>query len=84
MLFADEPTGALDSTTGREVLALLRGMVDRAGQTIVMVTHDPFAASYADRVVFLADGRVVGELHDPTPQAVAERMAHLETSGGVW
>jgi putative ABC transport system ATP-binding protein len=84
VLFADEPTGALDSTTGREVLTMLRRMVDDAGQTIVMVTHDPYVTSYADRVVFLADGRVAGELLDPTPQAVAERMANLESSGGVW
>ncbi|GIJ48020.1 ABC transporter ATP-binding protein [Virgisporangium aliadipatigenens] len=84
VLFADEPTGALDSTTGREVLVLLRRMVDSGGQTIIMVTHDPYVTSYADRVVFLADGRVAGELDDPTPRAVAERMAHLESSGGVW
>jgi putative ABC transport system ATP-binding protein len=83
VLFADEPTGALDSATGREVLAMLRRMVDGAGQTIIMVTHDPYVTSYADRVVFLADGRVAGELYDPTPQAVAERMTRLETSGGV-
>jgi putative ABC transport system ATP-binding protein len=78
VLFADEPTGALDSKTGREVLTLLRGLVDREGQTIVMVTHDPLAASYADRVVFLADGRVADELHGPTPQTVAARMTNLE------
>ena len=78
VLFADEPTGALDSTTGREVLTLLRGLVDRDRQTIVMVTHDPLAASYADRVVFLADGRVVDELHRTTAQSVAARMAGLE------
>jgi putative ABC transport system ATP-binding protein len=78
VLFADEPTGALDSTTGREVLTLLRGLVDREGQTIVMVTHDPVAASYADRVVFLADGRVADELSGPTPQTVAARMTGLE------
>jgi putative ABC transport system ATP-binding protein len=83
VLFADEPTGALDSVTGREILTLLRTMVDEAGQTIIMVTHDPYVTSYADRVVFLADGRVAGELFDPTPQAVAERMAHLETSEGA-
>ncbi|SQD94103.1 ABC transporter related [Parafrankia sp. Ea1.12] len=78
VLFADEPTGALDSTTGREVLTLLRGLVDRDGQTIVMVTHDPVAASHADRVVFLADGRPAGELRDPTPRTVAARLAGLE------
>jgi putative ABC transport system ATP-binding protein len=83
VLFADEPTGALDSATGREVLTMLRRMVDGAGQTIIMVTHDPYVTSYADRVVFLADGRVAGELFDPTPQAVVERMTRLETAGGV-
>jgi len=80
VLFADEPTGALDTRTAREVLNLLRASVDQAGQTIVMVTHDPVAASYADRVVFLADGRLVGELYRPSPEAVAERMTHL----GAW
>ena len=79
VLFADEPTGALDSTTGREVLALLRGLVDREGQTIVMVTHDPVAAAHADRVLFLADGRIVDELASPTPSTVAARMTTLET-----
>jgi putative ABC transport system ATP-binding protein len=80
VLFADEPTGALDSRTGREVLALLRAMVDTREQTVVMVTHDPFAAAQADRVVFLADGRVAAEMAAPTPQAVAERMTALETA----
>jgi putative ABC transport system ATP-binding protein len=80
VLFADEPTGALDTRTAREVLNLLRASVDQAGQTIVMVTHDPVAASYADRVVFLADGQLVGELRNPTAEAVAERMTHL----GAW
>ncbi len=80
VIFADEPTGALDTRTARDVLGLLRGAVDRAGQTVVMVTHDPVAASYADRVVFLADGRLVGELTQPTAAAVAERMTHL----GAW
>jgi putative ABC transport system ATP-binding protein len=80
VLFADEPTGALDTRTAGEVLGLLRGSVDGAGQTVVMVTHDPVAASYADRVVFLADGRLVGELLGPTAEAVAERMTHL----GAW
>ena len=79
VLFADEPTGALDSTTGREVLTLLRRLVDHVGQTIVMVTHDPYVTSFADRVVFLKDGRIAGELLDPTPQAVAERMTRLES-----
>jgi putative ABC transport system ATP-binding protein len=80
VLFGDEPTGALDSTTSREVLTMLRELVDRDGQTIVMVTHDPVAAARADRVVFLVDGRVEGELHRPTGEAVAARMAGLETS----
>jgi putative ABC transport system ATP-binding protein len=79
VVFADEPTGALDVTTSREVLALLRGMVDGNGQTVVMVTHDPRAAGYADRVLFLADGRILGELERPTPEAVAARLTALET-----
>ncbi|MFD5265523.1 ABC transporter ATP-binding protein [Streptomyces sp. NPDC058335] len=79
VLFGDEPTGALDSTTGREVLALLRGMVDEEGRTVVMVTHDPVAASYADRVVFLVDGRVHGELTGVDAGTVAARMAELES-----
>ncbi|MCT2589008.1 ABC transporter ATP-binding protein [Streptomyces sp. N2-109] len=74
VLFADEPTGALDTRTAAEVLGLLRETVRDAGQTIVMVTHDPVAASYADRVIFLADGRLVDELRAPTADAVAERM----------
>jgi putative ABC transport system ATP-binding protein len=78
VLFADEPTGALDSATGREVLRLLRDVVDRHGQTIVMVTHDPIAAAHADRAIFLADGRIVDELRQPTAQVVAERMIRLE------
>ncbi|MER7954770.1 ABC transporter ATP-binding protein [Streptomyces sp. NPDC096030] len=80
VLFADEPTGALDSGTSREVLKLLRELVDRDGRTIVMVTHDPVAAASADRVVFLVDGRVEGELHAPTAERVAARMAGLETT----
>jgi putative ABC transport system ATP-binding protein len=78
VVFADEPTGALDTRTGRGVLELLRQVVDDLGQTVVMVTHDPVAASYADRVLFLADGRFVGELTDPTAGRVAERMTRLE------
>ncbi|MER8062005.1 ABC transporter ATP-binding protein [Streptomyces sp. NPDC094022] len=78
VIFADEPTGALDSRTAREVLALLRGVVEQHGQTVIMVTHDPVAASYSQRVVFLADGRVTGELFDPTAESVALRMAALE------
>ena len=64
-MFADEPTGNLDSRSGAEVLSLLRRSVDEFGQTVVMVTHDPVAAAFTDRVVFLADGRVVDELRDP-------------------
>jgi putative ABC transport system ATP-binding protein len=77
VVFADEPTGALDSRTGAELLAFLRTAVDELGQTVVMVTHDPVAASYADRVVFLADGRVVDELFDPTRDGVLETMKRL-------
>ncbi|MET8713993.1 MULTISPECIES: ABC transporter ATP-binding protein [Streptomyces] len=76
VLFGDEPTGALDSRTGREVLELLRSMAD-AGQTVIMVTHDPVAASYADRVVFLADGSIRDELHAPAADRVAARMTAL-------
>ncbi|MGW8364968.1 ABC transporter ATP-binding protein [Streptomyces wedmorensis] len=83
VLFGDEPTGALDSTTSREVLDMLRDLVDRDGQTIVMVTHDPAAAARADRVVFLVDGRLAGELPSPTVETVAARMAGLETDGGT-
>ncbi|MGC4815785.1 ABC transporter ATP-binding protein [Micromonospora sp. DT228] len=79
VLFGDEPTGALDSTTSREVLTMLRAMADEQRQTIVMVTHDPVAASYADRVVFLADGHLNGELEAPTAEAVAARMTQMET-----
>jgi putative ABC transport system ATP-binding protein len=78
IIFADEPTGNLDSRSGIEVLGLLRRSVREMGQTIVMVTHDPAAASYADRVVFLADGAVIDEMHDPTQARVLERMSQLE------
>ncbi|MEE1783455.1 ABC transporter ATP-binding protein [Streptomyces sp. SP17BM10] len=77
VLFADEPTGALDRATGHEVLALLRAGVDEDGQTCVMVTHDPVAAGYADRVVLLADGVVVDELERPTAALVGERLSRL-------
>jgi len=77
VVFADEPTGALDSRSGREVLALLRATVDRGGRTLVMVTHDPSAAAWADRVVFMADGRLAGELLAPSAEAVAERLTGL-------
>jgi putative ABC transport system ATP-binding protein len=78
VVLADEPTGALDSTTARDVLGLLRDSVDTLGQTVVMVTHDPVAASYADSVVFLVDGRVAGRMDQPTADAVAGQMAHLD------
>ena len=74
IIFADEPTGNLDSKAGAEVLRFLRQAVDQLNETIVMVTHDPTAASTADRILFLADGRVVDEMHDPTPERVLERM----------
>ena len=74
IVFADEPTGNLDSRTGAEILAFMRLAVRELGQTIVMVTHDPVAASYADRVVFLADGRIVDELQNPTAESVLDRM----------
>jgi len=80
VVFADEPTGMLDSAAGREVLSLLRGLA-ASRQTVVMVTHDPVAAAYADRVLFLADGQIAGELHDPTAQSVAARMTGLELAG---
>ncbi len=87
LVFADEPTGALDTRTGREVLQLLRQVVSELGQTVVMVTHDPVAASYADQVLFLADGRFVGQLEQPTAERIADWMTHLEPSddanGGV-
>jgi putative ABC transport system ATP-binding protein len=77
VVFADEPTGNLDSRTGAEVLGFLRRSVSKWGQTIVMVTHDPVAASYADRVVLLADGRIVDELRDPVPDTILGALARL-------
>ena len=77
VVFADEPTGALDTGTGRAVLALLREVVDADGHTVVMVTHDPVAAAHADRVILLADGRIAGMLHAPDADEVAEQLAHL-------
>jgi putative ABC transport system ATP-binding protein len=74
LIFADEPTGNLDSRTSSEILHFMQAAVADLGQTIVMVTHDPMAASYASRVVFLADGRVVDEMHDPTADRVLDRM----------
>jgi len=78
VVFADEPTGALDSRIGREVLALLREVVDEDSRTVVMVTHDPVAAAYADQVIVLADGRVAGTLDAPSVGQVAEHLARLE------
>ena len=80
IIFGDEPTGNLDSRSSGEVMGILRSSVDRLGQTVVIVTHDPRAASYADRVVFLADGRVVDEMRAPTADSVLERMKHLEAA----
>ncbi|MEU6789680.1 ABC transporter ATP-binding protein [Nonomuraea angiospora] len=77
VVFGDEPTGALDISTGQEVLRLLREVVDGLGQTLVMVTHDPVAASYADRVLFLADGSIVEGMDRPTADAVASRLTRL-------
>jgi putative ABC transport system ATP-binding protein len=77
VLFADEPTGALDIRTGRDVLGLLRELVDHEGQTVVMVTHDPAAATYADRIILLADGQIAGTLDGADADEVAERLAHL-------
>jgi putative ABC transport system ATP-binding protein len=78
IIFADEPTGNLDSRASAEVLSFLRQSVDDLGQTVVMVTHDPVAAGYADRVVFLGDGRVVDEMAKPTAKRVLDRMKALE------
>jgi putative ABC transport system ATP-binding protein len=77
VIFADEPTGNLDSRAGAEILTFLRQAVRELGQTIVMVTHDPVAASSSDTVVFLADGRIVDGLDDPTPQAILDRLRGL-------
>jgi putative ABC transport system ATP-binding protein len=77
VVFADEPTGNLDSHAGAEILAFLRRAVRELGQTVVMVTHDPVAASYAGRVVFLADGRTVDEMTEPTPQRVLDHLKQL-------
>jgi putative ABC transport system ATP-binding protein len=81
VVFADEPTGNLDSRSGAEVLGFLRNSVREFGQTIVMVTHDPVAASYADRVVFLADGAIVDELREPTAEGVLDTMKRLDVMG---
>jgi putative ABC transport system ATP-binding protein len=81
VIFADEPTGNLDSRSGAQVLGFLRSSVRDLGQTVVMVTHDANAASYADRVVFLADGRIVDDMPDPTADGVLERMKRLDAAG---
>ena len=77
IIFADEPTGNLDSRTGTEILTFMRAAVDELRQTIVMVTHDPNAAAFADRVVFLADGSIVAEMSDPTAASVLDKMKEL-------
>ncbi|MGO4749654.1 ABC transporter ATP-binding protein, partial [Streptomyces sp. 2MCAF27] len=81
IIFGDEPTGNLDSRAGAEVLGFLRRSVDELGQTIVMVTHDPVAAAYANRVLYLADGRIVDEMYNPTAELVLERMLRLSPGG---
>ena len=78
IVFADEPTGALDSRTGTEILEFMRHAVDESGQTIVMVTHDPHAASYANNVLFLADGQIIDEMADPTTDRVLDQMKQFE------
>ena len=78
IIFGDEPTGNLDSNSSAEVLDILRTAVDKDDQTVVIVTHDAKAASYADRVVFLADGKLVNELHNPTMEAIHQVMAEIE------
>ena len=77
IIFGDEPTGNLDSRTGAEILSFMRWAVSELGQTIVMVTHDPVAASYAQRVVFLADGQIVDQMTDPTAERVLDRMKNF-------
>lgn len=78
IIFGDEPTGNLDSRASEEVLSILRAAVDEFGQTVVIVTHEPHAAGFADRVIFLADGRIVDEMRDPTADTVLDRMKALE------
>jgi putative ABC transport system ATP-binding protein len=80
IVFADEPTGNLDSRAGAEILGFMAAAVRDMGQTVVMVTHDPVAASYADSVIFLADGRVAGTLDDPTPQTVLDSLKSIKGS----
>lgn len=81
VIFADEPTGNLDSRSSTEILGFLRDSVRDHGQTIVMVTHDPKAASYADRVLFLSDGRIVGEIQQPTTEQILDRLKYLDSTG---
>ncbi len=81
IIFADEPTGNLDSRSGAEVLSFLRNSVQELGQTIVMVTHDPAAAAYSDQVLFLSDGRIVDQMNQPTAERVLERMKGFELPG---
>ncbi|MFB8352739.1 ABC transporter ATP-binding protein [Streptomyces niveus] len=81
IIFGDEPTGNLDSRAGAEVLGFMRNSVRELGQTVVMVTHDPVAASYADRVIFLADGRIVDEMQNPTAEGVLDRMKAFDSKG---
>ena len=78
IIFGDEPTGNLDSNSSREVLEILRAAVDGDEQTVVIVTHDARAASYADRVVFLADGNIVDEMYDPTMERILSTMSGIE------
>lgn len=79
LIFADEPSGNLDSRSGGQLLDFLRKAVDQFGQTIVMVTHDANAAAFADRIVFLADGKVIDEMFEPTVASILERLKHLES-----
>jgi len=81
IIFGDEPTGNLDSRSGAEVLGFLRNSVRELGQTVVMVTHDPVAAAYADRVIFLADGRIVDEMYGPTAESVLDTMKQFDAKG---
>ena len=83
IIFADEPTGNLDSRSGAEVLGLLRDSVREFGQSVVMVTHDPVAAAFAGRVVFRADGRLVGELREPAADQILDRVKALDAAGRV-
>ncbi len=78
-MFADEPTGNLDSRSGAEVLSFLRRSVRELGRTIIMVTHDPAAAAYADRVVLIADGKIAGDISDPTPESALAGLDALRT-----